>query len=64
MPSIGIQETAVVYEHAGCSIWQRHPNWEARAAKGVWPVAVFLATEADSSYIVGAIVGVTGGGAH
>lgn len=26
------------------------------------PVAVFLATEADSSYIVGAIVGVTGGG--
>lgn len=26
------------------------------------PVAVFLATEADSSYVVGAIVGVTGGG--
>ena len=26
------------------------------------PVAVFLASEADSSYVVGAIVGVTGGG--
>ena len=26
------------------------------------PVAVFLASEKDSSYVVGAIVGVTGGG--
>ena len=26
------------------------------------PVAVFLASETDSSYVVGAIVGVTGGG--
>ena len=62
MPSRGICDIAPCTNMQVAVFGTDTPIGRPGQPKEYGPVAVFLATEADSSYVVGATVGVTGGG--